>query len=69
MRTPSTVAPAPDAPRAGRLYAVRYVDLRGQAVTRLFRFAPAAERFADRVFDRGGSPAVYVVDLPAWRPA
>ena len=58
MRTPSA-QPPPDLRRHAVVYLVRYVDTRGETVSRLHRTEPAARRFAQRVREVGGSPRVY----------
>jgi len=59
MRSPSLHADPPGPPRAGALYAVRFTDVRGQSVTRLFWRVGAADRFAAAVEARGGSATIY----------
>ena len=63
---PSLHADPQGPPWSGRLYAVRYTDVRGQSVTALYRVRGAAERFAARVADRGGSHVIYRTELERW---
>jgi len=66
MRAPGTAEPRP--PRRAQLHLVRYVDRRGDTVSRIFYFRDAAERFAALVVDRGGSPTVHTAEV-AWVPS
>jgi len=45
---------------------VRYTDVRGQSVTRLFWRVGAADRFRGKVMARGGSAIVYATGLGRW---
>ena len=66
MRSPSPYADPPGPPRAGALYAIRYVDQRGQTVTVLRHRVGAADRFAAAVEARGGSATVYRTVIGGW---
>jgi len=44
---------------------VRYTDSRGDAVGRIFYFRDAADRYAQLVIDRGGSPTIHTAEV-AW---
>lgn len=66
MRSPSLYDHNPPPPPAGGLFAVRYIDVRGQTVTTLFRRRGAAEKFAARVEARGGSAAIYSTTIGRW---
>jgi hypothetical protein len=59
VRSPSWWTEPKGPPRAGPLVAVVYVDQREQTCTTLFRVLGAAQRFADRVEDRGGIAHIY----------
>ena len=49
----------PSEPDDGVIFAVRYVDVRGETVTRLYRQRSGAEAFAGRVMNHGGSPRTF----------
>ncbi len=66
MRRPCPTSTAPEAPRGGWLYVVRFTDTTGRTVSELFRTRPAAERYAELITDRGGAPAVYRTLLHGW---
>ena len=66
MRSPAPYADPPGPPRGGRIYAVRYVDSRGQSVTKLFWRLGSAERFRDAVMARGGTATTYATAIGRW---
>ncbi len=66
MRSPSRHEHNPGPPRAGAMFAVRYIDVRGQSVTTLYRRLGAAERFAARVEARGGAAVIYRTAIERW---
>lgn len=69
MRTPDRDGSQARPPRGGAVYAVRYLDSRGEAVTYLFRFRAAADRMMGAARDAGGTPVLYAIDVPptGWR--
>ena len=70
MRAPLTDPhlPLPGPPARVRVYAIRFIDQRGERVTVLRRQRPAALRVARQVEDRGGLAQVFVTDLAEWKP-
>lgn len=66
MRSPSRHEQTPGPPRTGALFAVRYIDVRGQSVSALYRRLGAAERFAARVEARGGTAVIYCTTIGRW---
>jgi hypothetical protein len=69
MRTPHRVRTVTRPPRGGFVFAVRFIDVRGEVATHLYRQRYAAERMADWVTDAGGSPVIFAVtiDQADWR--
>ncbi len=69
MRTPHPYRTVTRPPRGGFLYAVRYIDVRGEPATHLYRMRHAAECMADRVTDAGGAAVIFVVPIApdAWQ--
>jgi len=66
MRNPHPFLEPVRPPIGGALFAVRYVDLRGQHVTTLYRRRCSAERLAREVEARGGSAVLWATSLGDW---
>jgi len=66
MRSPHRDLVPVGPPASGQLYAVRYVDRRGQTVTTMYRRRCSAERLVCAVENRGGAAVLWVTTLGDW---
>lgn len=66
MRNPHPHLEPVRPPLGGALFAVRYVDRRGQHVTTLYRRRTSAQRLVCEVEDRGGTAVLWVAELGSW---
>ena len=66
MRTPSAYLAPVGPPPGGLLFAVKYINFRGQTVTSLYRRRASAQALARKVEARGGTAALWVAELGDW---
>jgi len=66
VRTPHRSLGPVGPPPGGLVFAVKYINFRGQTVTTLYRRRASAQALARRVEDRGGTAALWVTRLGTW---
>lgn len=57
----------PPAPLGGWLFRVAYISQRGETFSKLYRQQAAAERFARKVLDHGGTARLHRVQIDGWQ--